>query len=525
MKGRKLISLVLSAAVSVSAVFPCISNAVTEADNGVIREGLTSSELVKDMGFGWNLGDTLDVCNADRDGDGKIDESSPTVDETLWGNPKATQELFNQLKADGIKSVRIPVTWRDHMGDAPDYIVDEDWMNRVQEVVNYARNAGMYAIINIHHDGGGDPQFGAWVCNASTDYDTFIQKYKALWSQIAERFKDYSDYLIFESMNEVGFNDLYNSNKSEAYELFNKINQEFVNLIRNSGGNNSKRHLLIAGYWTDVTQTCSSYFKMPEDPENRCILSVHYYTPWQFCTTNIQSTWGTAYEVSQMKNLIGKLNTNFVSKGTPVIIGEYAASGSDMDSCILFIKTLNELCHGYGIATFLWDNGGQVDRNTYQWRTPAFLNAIKEGNTSKEPTSAEPSSSNKTTTAAPVPTTTAQAATKATEVTVPSVSKVKLTKVKKTKKKKNLKVKWAKLENVSGYQIKASLSKKFKKAKKYNTITKTLKKNKTSVLLKTKKSKKKYFVKVRAYKTYKTAEGKTSRIYGEFSKIKFAKTK
>lgn len=519
MKIKKLFSLTLSAAVMLSSVLTFNSIALSEADDGKFREDFTSAELVKDMGFGWNLGDTLDVCNADRDGDGKIDESSETVDETLWGNPKATQELFNRLKSDGVKSVRIPVTWRDHMSDAPEYKVDEAWMNRVQEVVNYARNAGMYVIINIHHDGGGDPDFGAWIRNASTDYQTFIQKYKALWSQIAERFKDYSDYLVFESMNEVGFDDL---NKNDAYNLLNKINQEFVNLIRESGGNNSKRHLLIAGYWTDIAKTCSSLYKMPEDPENRCILSIHYYTPWDFCTTNIKPTWGTTYEVNQMKRLIKKLDTTFVKEGVPVIIGEYAASGSDLDSCILFIKTLNELCHGYGIATFLWDNGGQVDRNTYNWRTPAFLNAIKDGNTPQEPTVSVPSSDSKPETTKAVVKTTAKPIS---IVKIPSVKKVKLTKVKKTDKRKRLKVTWKKLKGVNGYQIKASLSKKFKKAKKFNTITKTVKKNKSSVTLKTKKSNKKYYVKIRAYKIYKDNKGKITKVFGKFSNIKFAEAK
>ncbi len=525
MKIKKLLSIIIAFCTTAFGVFPLLSISA-ESDDGIIRESLTSQELVNDMGFGWNLGDTLDVCNADRDGDGKIDENSETVDETLWGNPKATQELFCQLKSDGIKSVRIPVTWRDHLGEAPEYKVDESWMDRVQEVVDYARNAGMYVIINVHHDGGGDPEFGAWIRSASTDYDSFIVKYKALWSQIAERFKDYSDYLIFESMNEVGFDDLYNSNKTEAYDLLNRINQEFVNLVRESGGNNVKRHLLIAGYWTDITQTCSDYFKMPDDPENRCILSVHYYTPWQFCTTNLQSTWGTTSEVNQMKRLIKKLDTSFVSRGTPVIIGEYAASGSDLDSCILFIKTLNELCHGYGIATFLWDNGGQVDRNTYKWRTPELLQAIKDGNADSEDPSASASSSatntsdNQTSLAKTSPTTSDKAVIKA-----PSVKKAKLKRVKKTKKKKQLKITWKKINKANGYQIKASLSKKFKKAKKYNTVVKTIKKNKSSAALKLKKSNKIYYVKIRAYKTYINADGKTKKAYGAFSKVKCAKTK
>lgn len=544
MKSKKLITVILSSFILISTVMPYAFSAVSEsADNGVMRENLTSAELVKDMGFGWNLGDTLDVCNADRNGDGIIDEHSDKVDETLWGNPKATQELFNQLKADGVKSVRIPVTWRDHMGEAPDYIVDEEWMDRVQEVVDYARNAGLYAIINIHHDGGGDPDFGAWICNASKDYDTVIQKYKALWSQIADRFKDYSDYLVFESMNEVGFDDLKPAN---AFDTLNKINQEFVNLVRQSGGNNDKRHLLIAGYWTDISQTCSSYFKMPKDPQNRCILSVHYYTPWQFCTTNIQSTWGTAAEVAQMKSLIGMLDTTFVSKGTPVIIGEYAASGSDLNSCILFIKTLNELCHSYGIATFLWDNGGQIDRNTYQWRTPELLTAIKEGN-SNTPSSSEPSKTNppesdppvtppeesdppKTnpnssdkskatdssakntakTTAASVPT----AADKAKKTAEANMSKAKIKKLKvKSKSKNKITVQWKKVKNAKGYNVQVSKKSSFKN-KLFNKYTS---KNKITFQKKI-KGKKTYYIRVRAYCTYKKANGDIKKVFSDWNK-------
>lgn len=344
---------------------------------GTMRD-ITSMELVREMGIGWNLGNTLDVCAADRDGDGKVNEApaeGEKVDETLWGNPKATQELFDALKEDGIEAVRIPVTWRDHIDE--NNKIDEEWMDRVQEVVDYAHKIGLYVIINIHHDGGGDPNFGAWVCSTATsDYDAFAEKYTSVWNQICERFKNYSDYLIFESLNEVGFDNL---SKSKAYELLTKINQLFVDTVRASGGNNGKRHLLIAGYWTDIESCCNSNFTMPADTENRLILSVHYYTPWQFCTTNVQNTWGTDSEVKQMETLFGKMNTNFVERGVPVIIGEYAASGNDMASCVFFIEKMVKLCTDYGMATFYWDNGGQVNRNSYEWRTPAFLEAMKKG--------------------------------------------------------------------------------------------------------------------------------------------------
>lgn len=347
---------------------------------------ITSQQLVEDMTFGWNLGNTLDVCQADRDGDGKINEhveAGEKVDETLWGNPKATKELFTSLKKNGVNAVRIPVTWRDHMDSNGN--IDREWMDRVQQVVDYAYSQGMYVIINVHHDGGGDPKFGAWIIEESQkDYNTFLKKYKNIWKQIAERFKNYSDYLIFESMNEVGFDTLYNKNKADAYNLINKINQDFVDIIRATGGNNAKRHLLIAGYYTDIERTCNSLYKMPDDKAGRCILSVHYYTPWDFCTCDIKHTWGTNSEVRQMETLIGKMKKNFVDKGIPVIIGEYAASGSDLSSCIFFIEKLNKLCSDYGIATFIWDSGSQVNRKTYKWRTPQYLEALKRATSGKD---------------------------------------------------------------------------------------------------------------------------------------------
>lgn len=347
---------------------------------------ITSQQLVEDMTFGWNLGNTLDVCQADRDGDGKINEhveAGEKVDETLWGNTKVTKELFTSLKKNGVNAVRIPVTWRDHMDSNGN--IDREWMDRVQQVVDYAYSQGMYVIINVHHDGGGDPKFGAWIIEESqNDYNTFLKKYKNVWKQIAERFKNYSDYLIFESMNEVGFDTLYNKNKADAYNLINKINQDFVDIIRATGGNNAKRHLLIAGYYTDIERTCDSLYKMPDDKAERCILSVHYYTPWDFCTCDIKHTWGTNSEVRQMETLIGKMKKNFVDKGIPVIIGEYAASGSDLSSCIFFIEKLNKLCSDYGIATFIWDNGRQVNRKTYKWRTPQYLEALKRATSGKD---------------------------------------------------------------------------------------------------------------------------------------------
>lgn len=378
----KLEALITTAAMVITMLSGCGSDSTSLSDLSVSDEQLsvmTSQEIVDDMTFGWNLGDTLDVCNADRDGDGKVNESAEVVDETLWGNPKATKELFQALKADGINAVRIPVTWRDHLNDKN--VIDREWMDRVQEVVDYAYDLDMYVIINIHHDGGDDAKFGAWVRNAANDYDTFYARYSAIWTQICERFGDYSERLIFESMNEVGFDSL---TPEDAFSLLNKINQDFVDLVRASGGKNAQRHLLIAGYWTDITETCSDLFQMPQDSADRLIVSVHYYTPWQFCTTDLQHTWGTSSDVKTMEGLVGKMHDNFTAKGIPVIVGEYAASGSDMASCVFFIEKFVKLCTDAGIATFYWDNGGQVDRTTYQWRTPAFLAAMQRASSGED---------------------------------------------------------------------------------------------------------------------------------------------
>lgn len=375
---KKFFAAIVTAAIMVSSLAGCGENARADTETGGEMREISSMELVKDMGLGWNLGDTLDVCQADRDGDGIVNEhvgEGEKVDETLWGNPFATRELFTALKEDGISSVRIPVTWRDHIDDKGN--IDKDWLDRVQEVVDYAYSQDMYVILNVHHDGGGDPNFGAWIIEgAKNNKDATLKKYKNLWMQIAERFENYGDKLVFESMNEVGFDGL---SDDQSFGLLNEFNQEFVDLIRKSGGNNGKRHLLIAGYWTDIERSCKPLFKMPSDPENRCILSVHYYTPWEFCTTNIHSTWGTDAEVKQMEDLYGKLKTTFIDNGVPVIVGEYAASGNDKASCVLFIEKMTGLCKEYGIAPFYWDNGGQVDRNTYEWRTPEFLEAMKNG--------------------------------------------------------------------------------------------------------------------------------------------------
>lgn len=337
----------------------------------------TAQEIVEKMNIGWNLGNSLDVCNADRNESGIIDEHAAIVDETLWGNVMTTKALFDHLKADGINAVRIPITWRDHLGKAPTYMINNDWMDRVEEVVRYAYDNDMFVIINVHHDGGGDPNFGAWIRSASdaTKRSAILKKFESVWQQIADRFEHYGHRLILESMNEIGFDDMA---KEEAFDLLQVFNQKFVDVIRSSNGHNSQRHLLIAGYWTDIAKTSSGLFEMPTDTiENRLILSVHYYTPWQFCVTNKQHTWGTSEEITEMKNLVQMIYDHFTAKGVPVIIGEYGFGPNDPTSTVFFTEMFVKLCYDKGIATFLWDNGEQYHRREMYWQNPDLIASLQ----------------------------------------------------------------------------------------------------------------------------------------------------
>ena len=188
-----------------------------------------------------------------------------------------------------------------------------------------------------------------YICNAATDYDSTLARYTNHWTQIADRFQDYDEHLIFESMNEVGFDSL---SVPKAYKTLNRLNQAFVDLIRSSGGKNPTRHLLIAGYWTDIQKTCNNLYQMPEDPAGRCIVSVHYYTPWDFCTTNIKNEWGTESEQMEMESLIGMMKTNFTNKGIVI----YA------DKCYPGDEILDKLVHN-GITNII-ANYPDVDEKT-----------------------------------------------------------------------------------------------------------------------------------------------------------------
>lgn len=257
------------------------------------------------------------------------------------------------------------------------YTIDSSYMERVTQIVDWTIDNGMYAIVNIHWDGG-------WWTNFPTDKENCMKKYIRIWEQICENFKDYNDYLMFESLNEEGnWESLWNrynpnaGDKQAAFGLLNEINQTFVDTVRNSGGNNAKRHLLIAGYATDIELTCDDAFKMPNDSENRCAVSVHYYTPATFCILSEDAEWGKAktewgdeQDLAELDKNMDMMKEKFVDNGIPVIIGEYGVEQKNKtpEMVRLFISTVCREVYERDMCPVLWDvTGAFYDRTNCEF--------------------------------------------------------------------------------------------------------------------------------------------------------------
>lgn len=363
-------------------------------------EDLNQSQIVEAMGPGWNLGNQLE----------SVTDNVP--EETNWGNPVITEKLIQSVKAAGFKSIRIPVSYFAKIDDDKDYTIDSKWLDRVQEVVDYCIKNDLYAVINIHGDGYNTID-GSWLlCNGKNQTE-IKKKYKKVWKQIAERFKNYDEHLLFESMNEE-FDGSYSEPNKEYYQNINDYNQIFVDTLRKTGDNNTKRWLIIPGWNTNIDYTAGDYgFKLPTDQyrdksidkeEQRIMISVHYYSPWDFCggENGVITQWGneaddpsktsTTCDETYMKNQLNLMKTTFADKGYPVFIGEYGSIGkTSYDSeneyyRAYFARKLCQLSRKNGCIPMYWDNGyngvhgfGLFDRTTCEVTQPVIIDAIMEG--------------------------------------------------------------------------------------------------------------------------------------------------
>lgn len=325
-------------------------------------ENLTALELSKLMGNGINLGNTMEAYGRPELG---INADTSKY-ETFWGQPVTTEEMIAGMKNSGFDSIRIPVAWTNMMDyENGDYTIADAYLDRVDELITYAINNGMYVIINDHWDGSWWGMFGS---ATEETRETAFTMYTSMWTQLAERYHDYDESLIFESGNEELGNRLNDTDickdsgslsEDECYEMTNRINQTFVDTVRATGGNNADRFLLIAGYNTNIAKTCDDRFKMPKDTiPDKLLVSVHYYDPWNYCGTDSGTQWGTHGEY-ETQNADLKKMTKFTEQGYGVIIGEYGVLAKDdgtlKDSITAYTENLLDNCDLYNFVPMLWD--------------------------------------------------------------------------------------------------------------------------------------------------------------------------
>ncbi len=347
MKKVKFLSLLTAFSVAAAMLTGC------SGEKGEMRD-MSTMEIVQDMGVGINLGNTFESM-----GQGNVVRNY----ETGWGSPVITQEMIQGYADCGFGVLRGPVSWSNMMSG--DYEISLEYMARVTEVVDWALDSGMYVILNIHWDGGWFSRFAK-----EEDREECFYKYERIWTQLCAQYKNYSDRLMFESLNEEGgWEEIWNRYSNEgdkelSYSILNDINQRFVNIVRKSGGNNKKRHLLIAGYNTDIELTCDPLYKMPDDPEGRCAVSVHYYTPPTFAIIDkdvdwgkAQSEWGSDADYAELNKYMDMMKTTYVDKGIPVIIGEFAAATRNKtdEMLRLYLSSVCEAGYTRGMCPVLWD--------------------------------------------------------------------------------------------------------------------------------------------------------------------------
>lgn len=353
----------------------------------------TAMEFVSHIKLGWNLGNTLESQSVG------YAQSSVSGWETCWGNPQTTKAMIDFVKAQGFNCVRVPVSWGGKM-DKSSYQIQKDWMDRVQEVVNYVIDDGMYCILNIHHD------------NDKADYPYFYpdnehytqsEKFvTSVWTQVADRFEAYDNHLIFETLNEprlIGHTNEWWINPgspdcTNAMNNINKLNAAALDVIRKSGGNNEKRFVMMPTYSASPDAANLSGMQMPND--DHLIAEIHAYRPYKFALANDGtqvSTWNQATDAGEVVSFMNDLKGKFLSKGVPVIIDEFGAMNrNNEDDRAAWVKYYLETANSYGIPCVWWDNNafngsgenfGLINRNTLSVEYPKIMAAMVEATKSR----------------------------------------------------------------------------------------------------------------------------------------------
>lgn len=316
----------------------------TAATEEIPHNTMTGEELMKEMKIGWNLGNTLDAPDG----------------ELSWGMPMTTKEMIEKVRDLGFNTIRIPISWHKHVGEAPEYIIDETWLDRVETVVGYALELDMYVIINSHHDND--------VYSPTPDNEETGKTYlRAIWTQIATRFADADHRLIFQTMNEprvVGSSyewsiDVKNEDCMAAVEVVNQLNQAAVDAIRATGGMSAERWIIVSPYAANTQAAVMGQFRLPEDPAGKLIVSVHAYSPYNLCL-NVNSPESTYTErmSGDFTGFMKSVNYKYVQKGIPVIIDEMGCiNKNNPEDRYAWARDYVSAAKEYGMICCWWDNG------------------------------------------------------------------------------------------------------------------------------------------------------------------------
>ena len=355
--------------VLITSTLLLLASCVSSDSGENLSSNTTSSvvEFARKMKTGWNLGNTLDA-------NGKTGLES----ETSWGQPETTKEMIDTVAAAGFKTIRIPVSWANHIDS--NYKIDSAWMARVKEVVDWAISDGLFVILNDHHDNYEKNSLvpkGQGYYPSSLNYNESMLFIKNIWSQIAATFKNYDEHLVFEVLNEPRLRGhehewWYNSGctvcKDGAANL-NKLNQLALDTIRASGKNNANRFVMVTGLAASINSyQADNSWKLPRDSaEGRLLLSVHLYSPYSFALENPGETTFQEKHKNELSYNFSWLNDNFVKKGVPVIIGEYGATNKNNTAeRVKWFEFFVSESRKYNMVACLWDNGDPNAKNTFE---------------------------------------------------------------------------------------------------------------------------------------------------------------
>jgi aryl-phospho-beta-D-glucosidase BglC (GH1 family) len=366
-------TVVAVAVLGVTAVSTPILAQPADGSVELVAATLTpAQETVAAMQPGWNLGNTFDATGAD---------------ETSWGNPRVTEDLLDAVREQGFHSIRIPVTWGQHQGGAPDHVIDAAYLARVQQVVDWALADGFHVMINMHHDSW------QWVTNMPAQHDAVLTRFTATWRQLAAAFRDEPEQLVFESINEQSFTGA--SGDAQSYSLLRELNTTFHQLVRGSGGNNATRLLVLPSLGTSPDQApvddLAATIAELDDPN--LAATIHFYGYWPFSANIAGGTRFDATAQKDMADVFDRANQAFVSRGIPVIIGEYGLLGFDKNTGTIeqgeklkFFEAFGNHARSTGITTMWWDNGQHLDRTAFRWRDPDLYQQIRSSWTERSGT-------------------------------------------------------------------------------------------------------------------------------------------